>query len=363
MQAASRKRFGSDENEGGVPLVRALLAADVVSLLQMGLRPRLRINSFTMEIYMRTMQGVAGNPVADRHVRQYLNERLLLSNRYVLEKRSCHLQPGAEIDIAFVEVVDGVYHAHTVCGHLVPITKLRKPKVGRAAINPEQAEDEQIRVLQESINKFKTPSTLEIWVKVGSHRIPVERVEKVTALGANGKKPKADFVLIDMIGVPQLYGSLKAGPDPRQFQQWGGVTNIGWHETVQTFTDRLKARGIDPKESFPKKCSVSMDLDPDNADDVDLMRMMMFGSEASNRWGGHIDSVNVIIGGQPIIEEVNKVLTFTAPLIIENNTYFNAWDHPAEIIARYGEGRSNLGFKNCRVGVFPKGSRKVHVKV
>jgi hypothetical protein len=326
---------------------------------------------------MAAMQGQVGNLVAERHVQKYLNEKVINEHQFELACRhkvskGVYIPAGEKIEVSCVAPVNGTYEAlvNTSYGALsIPITKLHKPPIGRAKYSPESAEDFQIELLNQSIRDRVIENTFNrrdytIPIVWGRKLIHVSGAKKVTELSADGRKPKADVYLHGNCGEPLLYGSLKMSDDTRKFQQWGGVSDYADHDAVQDFKERLLSYPIDPEHPFPRRFNVGFDLDPNLDYHLHLMKASMFGSEYASKQRG-INNVDFIAGGRTTVVDTGhpKGLTFYAPLVILNNARFDPAEHPCHITARYASQGRNLGFKCCRIGVYPKGSRKVNVRL
>lgn len=313
---------------------------------------------------MVTMHGAVGSITAERHVRKYLNEDVVNKYKFKLAKDCGSLKAGEEHYITSVGAFNGKYYASIMHGDDfvdVPITRLHKPPIGRAKYSPEAAEDYQIEVLRESLATYQGFGEI-IPVKWGRRMYRILGVRKITEL-TDGKKSKADFALYGEGAQDLLFGSLKAGEDPRDFQHWGGLSDVMEHDAVLEFKEKLHDI-IGPSKEFPNRTSIAMDLDPYYEPHLDLIKRSMFGSSYNDKKSG-VNNVNLIAGGKIVfvLNPDENWLTLTAPLIIKHDRRFDPTHHPCQIIARYGTDRSNLGIKYCRVGVYPKGSRKIHVTI
>ena len=86
---------------------------------------------------------------------------------------------------------------------------------GKGAGSSTAVEDGQLKALNRQIKAAGAP----ISIKVGGKTFKILKAE--TTFGT----PKSDFHLVDVNGKPVVWISHKKGKGPRDFNQWGGVTN------------------------------------------------------------------------------------------------------------------------------------------
>ena len=194
-------------------------------------------------------------------------------------------------------------------------------------------------------------------LKVGGVTIP----RCVGAMGAPGASsdPKADIVFLHYDNSMRLkiagYASLKDGSRPKDFQQWGGLSNYREHEEVQSFVNYLKDTYGD--DGVPSGANIGKEIE-----DRKLKIEAVYGPNYSrNRYNS--DSVQLIIQGLP--EQLTSLGSDTYQLKTQGSIHD---DSPTEMndlldgearpvfLARKGD-RSDFGVPGTRIFVYPKAGR------
>lgn len=194
-------------------------------------------------------------------------------------------------------------------------------------------------------------------LRVGGVTIP----RCVGAMGAPGASsdPKADIVFLHYDNAMRLkiagYASLKDGSKPKDFQQWGGLSNYRDHEEVQSFVNYLKDTYGD--DGVPSGANIGREIQ-----DRKLKIEAVYGPNYSrNRYNS--DSVQLIIQGLPT--RITDVGSGTYELRTEGSIHD---DSPTEMndlldgearpvfLARKGD-RSDFGVPGTRIFVYPAAGR------
>jgi hypothetical protein len=300
---------------------------------------------------MVTMAATVGSASAERHVRKYLSDKIIAKHLFKVAKPYADFSVGEEISIDEVLTNGKCYYARTG-ERLIPINKLGKPAVGRVGKNPEKVEDQTIARLDYEIKYcLQQQGVHHLEMNLGSFSANVSGAYKVTGVGSLGKRPKADFTLNDSANTIVHYGSLKAGPLPTDFQQYGGLAALTEFPAVKEFTAVLE-QNIDRETGVGQTNVLAWKLDSTKASHAHLIEHSMFGS-TTKEYG--LDCAHAIYYGTARVENN----TVVADKVTYNDHTFTANDYPTQIVVRYTEKARNLGFHQTRVFVAPQGPRKI----
>jgi hypothetical protein len=163
--------------------------------------------------------------------------------------------------------------------------------------------------------------------------------------------PKSDFHLADKNGKPLIHISHKKGSTPRDFQQWGGITEerILNHNEVQEFA--VKCRML-YGEKIPSGESVFVEIK-----DKNLKMMSVFGVDF-DKSGIHTNKVDVLLQGDPGLKKISKTefeLTATGHVHYHGDIPDGSFEPVLAMI--YKGDRDQLGIKGARASIYPKGGR------
>lgn len=184
-----------------------------------------------------------------------------------------------------------------------------------------------------------------------------EKINGVTDVIKTPGTPKSDFHLADERGRPLLHISHKKGSTPRDFQQWGGVTEprILDHKEVQQFA--LACRKL-YGSTIPSGQSVYTDIK-----DKSLKMMSVFGVDF-DKSGIHTNKVDVLLQGDPGLEIVSEgtfKLTATGHVHYHGDLPDGGFDPVLAMI--YKGDRDQLGIKGARASIYPRGGRTFKQKL
>lgn len=228
----------------------------------------------------------------------------------------------------------------------------KTPAFGGKTTDGTQHEDAEILSLKGQLSEIKKKSgSAVVPIKVGNKIIEVFDV--VSTKGT----PKSDFNFVDLNGKPVIHISHKKGNSPKHFQQWGGVTKaagsrVSENKEVLTFLKDLKNivgtemkqgigafyRKVNPKSDLALSSIYGVRHDDSDWSDPNNVRVLVQGS------------VKLMKTGNSYAIRSNHTMTNPEPVSLPYDTI---------IMATYkGDGRTNGGIKNCRVGVYPTLDRK-----
>jgi hypothetical protein len=192
-----------------------------------------------------------------------------------------------------------------------------------------------------------------IKIKLGNGKtiLNVSRVLKTAGT------PKSDFNLADDSGKALIHISHKKGKYPKDFQQWGGLTEdrIKNHKETKAFI--LKCQALYGDKIPPGESAYSV------IKSKDLQMMSVFGVNFDK---GAIDSnrVDVLIQGDPGLKKISKgIYTLTASGHIHyHGEVPDAGFTPVLAIIYKGD-RDQFNIKGARFSIYPKDGRsfKTHI--
>ena len=184
-----------------------------------------------------------------------------------------------------------------------------------------------------------------------------KRISGVAQVIKTAGTPKSDFHLADKSGKPLLHISHKKGSTPRDFQQWGGVTEkrILEHPEVQAFGAACRALY---GEKIPNGESVYIEIK-----DPALKMMSVFGVNF-DKSGIDTNKVDVLLQGDPGLKKKSDgtfELTATGHVHYHGDIPDGGFDPVLAMI--YKGDRDQLGIKGARASIYPRGGRTFKKKL
>lgn len=190
-----------------------------------------------------------------------------------------------------------------------------------------------------------------------SIRINGKTIKGVSKVSKTQGTPKSDFHLADANNKPLIHISHKKGKTPRDFQQWGGVTEdrIVNHPEVKKFITKCQTLY---GERIPAGESAYTVIKS-----KDLKMMSVFGVNFDK---GTIDEnrVDVLIQGDPGLKKVSKgsyELTATGHIHFHGDIPSDAFSPVLAVI--YKGDRDQFKIKGARFSIYPKGGRTFKTKL
>lgn len=163
--------------------------------------------------------------------------------------------------------------------------------------------------------------------------------------------PKSDFHLADANGRELVHISHKKGSTPRDFQQWGGVTEKRIAEHPEVLEFGVKCRAL-YGERIPNGESVYVEIK-----DKKLKMMSVFGVNFDAS-GIDKNKVDVLIQGDPGLKQISNgvfELTGTGHVHYHGDVPDGGFEPVLAMI--YKGDRDQLGIKGARASIYPRGGR------
>ena len=234
--------------------------------------------------------------------------------------------------------------------HGVPITQLIKTKEfgGGGSGGGLAAEERAIGQMRESIESCIKENKGPISVKVGSTII-----KNIVDVQKTNGTPKSDFHLVDTTGKAVIWISHKDGKTPKDFQQWGGISQrseptIFAHKETQKFIEDLKkvyVNGLPPATTLFRKIV-----------DKRLKFLSVYGNQYGSALGEQ--NVSVLLQGPVGLKRVGSVYEFIANHVHFNGDSVDDDGFEPVFMAIYKGDRSDAGVKGTRIVISPIGGRK-----
>lgn len=163
--------------------------------------------------------------------------------------------------------------------------------------------------------------------------------------------PKSDFHLADASGKPLIHISHKKGRTPRDFQQWGGLTEerIKSHPETQDFI--LKCQALYDNKIPPSESAYSI------IKNKDLKMMSVFGVNF-DKSGTDDNKVDVLIQGDPGLKKISKgIYSLTATGHIHYHGEIPDGGFTPVLAVIYKGDRDQFQIKGARFSIYPKEGR------
>lgn len=163
--------------------------------------------------------------------------------------------------------------------------------------------------------------------------------------------PKSDFHLVDMNGEEVAWISHKDGRTAKDFQQWGGLTELSKlnpnHPEIKSYLDAVRndaPNGLDGSKSYARVLK-----------DKKLKMQAVYGIDYGKKPGRQ--NVDILLQGAIKLRKKGKNYVMTSNHTMENGTMPSGGYTP-QFFARYIGDRNNFGIKNSRFMVAPKDLRR-----
>lgn len=216
------------------------------------------------------------------------------------------LQAGDIVRLNGVKKVGGDWHGihHDDAGneHSIPMSKFYKPTGGRVGKDQEAAEADQMKTIQDNIDKAKGSSPYMRLHVGGGKFVNVAGATRVTKEIANqyghrGAKPKADMFLHDEHGRPVSWHSLKASGG---FQQLGGLQDHEVNGKDHPVLDKIagmfrKHKTNQGYDTVPEGLMYHHDLDDNDPEHRKIVHRAMYGKDHGKDYG--VNNVNSVVQG------------------------------------------------------------------
>ena len=241
----------------------------------------------------------------------------------------------------------------TTMNKQIRLTQLYKDSAfsGRSQ-NTTAAEDEEIRIIRESLSKLKEKlGSDSVNLQIGKNYYQVVDVESTPGT------PKSDFHFRDVNGRMVGFVSHKDGSSPTAIQQWGGITQRGEpvlaaHPETKAFVETCRQMfpdGIPPATTVARRIK-----------DKNLKLQSVYGSGYSANARSSIQNVDLLLQGRVSLQNVsgNKYRLVAAAQTHKNGEDLTGGNEPV-FMAIYKGDRNNYGIKGARLVISAKGGRNI----
>ena len=175
-------------------------------------------------------------------------------------------------------------------------------------------------------------------IKVGG------KIFKVTRAKNKQNTPKSDFEFLDAKGEPVIWISHKNGLGPRDFNQFGGVTNPGIanHSEVEKFIKDMQRKY---GKKIPNKTNARRKIK-----DNKLKMKAVFGIDYGKELGPN--NVSAMIQGPIKLVKKGSHYEFEAANIFYNGDKMTG-DYEPVLMIMYRGDRNNGGIQGARLAIYP----------
>lgn len=199
--------------------------------------------------------------------------------------------------------------------------------------------------LNEAKKKLKKST---VPVKVGN------KIYEVSECNKTDGTPKSDFHLLDIDGKEVVWISHKDGSKPKDFQQWGGMSEkevpVYKHPETQKFIKQMQAmfpKGIPNATTVAKKIK-----------DKKLKNFSVYGIGFGGPLGRQ--NVSMLVQGPIKLVQKGKYFEIESNHVHYNNDIIDGGFEPV-FMAMFKGDRSSFGVKGARFGISPLESRKITI--
>lgn len=177
-----------------------------------------------------------------------------------------------------------------------------------------------------------------------------DEVKEIIRVESTKGTPKSDFHFIDKFEKEVFWCSHKKGNSPKDFQQWGGVTEdlISSHKETIDFVETVR--------SLCGGTVCSGTLLGRRIEDSRLKCLSVFGIDYGKSFG--IQNVTILLQGEVKLEALDNTFSLHTNHIHLNSELPNGEYDPIFIV-RYTEGRMGFGIENARFMIIPYGGKNI----
>lgn len=206
-------------------------------------------------------------------------------------------------------------------------------------------EDIELTRLQTQIEELK--------IELASPIVPIRvgnKTYKVAGAASTPGTPKSDFHLVDNDGNEVVWISHKDGRTPKDFQQWGGMTEapIKNHKEVQSFINDVFDMF---KGKMPRATTVARKIRSQK-----LKNLSVYGVDFGSALGQQ--NVSLLIQGPVKLVKRGQSYKFESNHVHINGEKITNGFEPV-LMAMYKGDRSNFGVAGARFAIQPIESRKI----
>ena len=219
---------------------------------------------------------------------------------------------------------------------------------GKGAGGSTIKEDRELMSLRDQLEKIKKETkSVTVPIRIKNKTYHAEGAESTPGT------PKSDFHLLDKDGKEIVWISHKDGKGPKDFQQWGGVSQrkeptIFRHKETQQFINDLK-------EEFPNGLPRATSLYR-KIKDKNLKMLSVYGNAFGNPLGRQ--NCTILIQGPVKLVKKSNYYVFESNHIHENGDSVDEDGFEPVFMAIYKGDRSDAGVKGTRIVIMPIAGRK-----
>lgn len=207
------------------------------------------------------------------------------------------------------------------------------------------AENAALKIATNNLNKVLTKEAQpSVKLKVGKRIVDCAGI--ISTPNPGGRDPKSDFAIVDVKGNMVAHISHKAGSTAKDFQQYGGVTDLKGDKEIESFMKdliKLHPEGLKSGDTYYRKVKSKS-----------LIQKSVYGINAGSK---KVDVNNVDEFHQGNMKFVKKggiyQIISTHKGIIGQNP---KGPYEAILVARYNKRKGTYGslvLQNSRIGIFP----------
>lgn len=251
----------------------------------------------------------------------------------------------------FGAVIDRTLKASSIGGIVVGSVKIYIKSTGKTGgLDVEAAA---IGLLQEVISTAVMQNGGPITIKLKNRT-----VKDIVGVRKTAGTPKSDFHLIDSKENAVVHISHKKGSTPKDFQQWGGITEkeIAKHPEIKYFEQEVNK--LYPGGVMPNGQSAFMHIKDNN-----LKMMAIYGVNYAKS-GIDVNRVDVLIQGDPGLRRLASgefELTATGHIHYLPEKLTGGFEPVLAII--YKGDRTQLGLRGGRASIYPYAGRTFKTEV
>lgn len=207
------------------------------------------------------------------------------------------------------------------------------------------AENAALKLATTALNKVLTKEAQPtIMLKVGKRTVECAGI--ISTPNPGGRDPKSDFAIVNLKGDMVAHISHKAGRTAKDFQQYGGVTDLKGNKEIESFMKDVIAKhpgGLGSGDTYYRKIKSN-----------DLIQQSVYGIKAGSK---SVDVNNVDEFHQGTMQFKKKggayIITSTHKGIVGQTP---KGPYEAILVARYNKRKGTYGsliLQNSRIGIFP----------
>ena len=252
-----------------------------------------------------------------------------------------------EIFSTFEETAGSIYLTGTVDGkeEIISSTSLKKTTEfgGKEKGSSTKIEDEELRSINSLIQKVEGGNSIK--VKIGD-----EVYEDIVSATTVPGTPKADFTLNNSKGDPVIFLSHKDGTTAKDFQQYGGVSELKDYDEVLGFVNDVKSALQDPTQ-MERGSGFRRQVESE-----EIIVKSVYGVDFTPGKDFGINNVTALVQGGLKLEKSGDIYNLTSRHTILNPDLPQE-DYAPAFYATFRKNRNQFGIKDIRFGIYTNAYR------